>query len=114
MGNDKNNIQQTKQNEMRKLRKTRSICPTYNITTDKLIECLKIKIKMKSKKYPVDYDWFKDFIENATSCSDPLSISKNYTSNTQSLITMINTLYLLLKIKLIKNRFTRIQNRLVL
>ena len=60
-------------------------------------------------QYPLNYEKFQDFIENATNNADPLAISKNYTTNTVELLTKMNKVFSLLGRKLIKNRIARIQ-----
>lgn len=69
-------------------------------------------IKDDSRQYVLSYDLFKDLLENAYSTEDSLSVALSYTENVEGIINMINDIYPNLKHRSIKNRCTRIKNRL--
>lgn len=93
-------------------KRARSISPEN--TPAEVEKILKIELSKNPSKYLLNYEKFKDFIENASGSTDPLSVSRDYTSNTTGLIEMIEKLHTMSKNKSFKNRFTRIKNKISL
>lgn len=106
---NKTNTQTSSQNvRKRPNKKPRSSSPSYLLTTDELIYYLKDEITKNQEIYPLNYNEFKDFVDNANGSPDPLEISKDYTNETDKLLQMMESLYPLLQQRTMKHRMTRL------
>lgn len=77
-----------------------------------LLSPLKTKLSGEENPYVLNYAQFKGFIERTKGNPNIKDLSLEYTDDTQSLITMLRENYLNLTDRNIKNRFTRIINKL--
>lgn len=64
--------------------------------------------------FPLSYDNFVDFLENAFPNPNPISIANNYTDKIPELVNMIKFLYPHFTSPQLKNRCTRLINKLSL
>lgn len=88
---------------------------TNKNTTDRLEEQLlplKPLLISEDNPYVLNYTQFKSFIERSVGNPDIKDLSTEYTTDNQALITMLRQNYLNLTERNIKNRFTRIINKL--
>lgn len=79
---------------------------------DELIKPIQKIIDEKPEQFPLNYIQFKNFLENSFGAKNPIIIAKDYPCDTQSIIQMMTNTYPLLTERSIKNRFTRIINKL--
>lgn len=110
MDTHENTENNTQKNE-RQTRKPRSLSPRYRLPAEQLGTLVKQKIKENPKQYILSYEELVDFYENAQGASDPLTISRDYTNHTRSLIHMIDELKQNCS-KTIKSKLTRITSKL--
>lgn len=99
----------TKTNPKAKKPKSSIITPTE---LEKLLVDVKTEIQTNPDKYILEFDTFKDFIFNSQEHRDKISLAKDYTTEIPRLISMLQELYHLLQDSRIKNRFTRLINKL--
>lgn len=96
-----------KTNQKTKKQKTNNT----NDTEEQLAE-IKLEIENNPEKYCLDYETFKDLIENAQGNRDKISLANDYTQDLTKLCTMLQSLYPLLQDSKMKNRFTRLINKI--
>lgn len=82
------------------------------MNTFELISPLKNVMEKNPLKYPITYDQLADFIENVQGSNDQLHIAREYTSDINGLLVSLKELYPNLEKRAIKNRFTRLINRI--
>lgn len=91
--------------------RSRSTSPSLYLNTEEITSHIRNEINSKQSQYILTFEQLQNFIDNAAGNIDPLTISKDYTLETAKLIDMMEKLYPLLH-KQLKNKFTRIINRL--
>lgn len=65
-------------------------------------------------KYIISYEELTDLIDNAHGNKNKIALAQEYTPNIQQLIKTLNDLYPLLDDSNMKNRFTRLKNKISL
>lgn len=80
---------------------------------DKALEPLKTIITKEPTRFVLPFNTFKRFIQDAIESKNPTTVAEEYTDNIPALIMMISTLHPYLNDSGIKNRFTRLKNKLV-
>lgn len=81
-------------------------------TIDELLAPAKQEIENNPNSYLINYTQFKSFLENAFGSANPGEIAIEYTDNINDLVTMMRNIYPFLVERSIKNRFSRIINKL--
>lgn len=99
----------TKKNPSKRIR---SLSPNCDLTIEQLTTQLKVEMKKNKKKYIMTYHELKEFLEKANGSPDPLKISRHYTEKTTEILKMMQELQPFLQHSSIKNRFTRIRNKI--
>lgn len=79
---------------------------------DEQLEPLKEMILRKPDSYILNFDQLVAFLENVKGSPDPLSIATEFTSDIEELLVMLKNIYPILTHRSIKNRITRIQNKI--
>lgn len=111
---ENNNINKTQPEEI-KPKKIRSISPIITQIPKVIQEDLntiKAEIRQNQDQYVINDEQFEEFLDNANGSQEPLNISREYTTDTNRLIQMIEKLYTKLTTKSMKQRFTRINNKI--
>lgn len=108
VGSDKPKATST--NKSKKIKKSDS---TESLTPlDEQLDPIRDIITKKPDSYIMDFDQLVLFLENVQGSPDPLSIAKEFTQDIEELLLMLRNIYPLLTHRSIKNRITRIQNKI--
>lgn len=91
-------------------KKQRSLSPKDNLEDQ--LKNIKIEIEQNPNKYAVNYEILKDFLENSQGHKDHKTLAGEYAIDIQGLVTTLQDLYSLLEDSKLKNRFTRLINKL--
>lgn len=79
---------------------------------DEQLSPIKDMLEKNPKHYILNFAQLTDFLENVHGSPDPLSTSKNYTDDTEELLSMLENIYSLLNGRSIKTRITRLGKRI--
>lgn len=80
--------------------------------SDSAFQPIESLIEENPEAYPLSFVNFKCFIENCYGKNDPLAELKRFTSDTEAVLTMMETTYPKLESSSLKNRFTRLRKKL--
>lgn len=104
--------QNPEQSKKKSKKQDRGESPASQIPIEELLSPVKDEINKNPEKYVLDYETFKELLENVQGSNEHLSIVQEYTGNVTDLMTMLKEIYPFLKHRQIKNRFTRLQTKL--
>lgn len=79
-----------------------------NISLTDMLQPIRKHIAENTSSYVLSFDQLADFMENVNGNPDPLSVSRQYTEDTLSLIDMLGRLHPRTEHRRIKGRFTRL------
>lgn len=116
--NENDNSFQIPKKKAKKVKKSNKKVKTENSenikkSIEELLNPLKEIIEASPNEFALDLLQFKSFIENATRSPNAVDVAKNYTSNPQVLVDMIQKVHPYLTDRGIKSRCTRIKNKLI-
>lgn len=97
-------------NKTKRLKKSDSVESLTPL--DEQLSPVKNMLEKNPKHYILNFEQLTDFLENVHGSPDALSISKNYTNDTDELLNMLEGIYPLLNHRSIKNRITRLGKRI--
>lgn len=98
----------------KKKRKISNSSEKITQTSESQIESVRPIFQQNLGIFPLNYDQFNDFLENAIGSTDPLSIARQYTNNINELINMIDSIYPHFSHKAMKSRCTRLKKKLLI
>lgn len=106
----------TKQNstpqKSKKLRKSSSVESLPSEQLAEQLQSVKDIVTTQQSNFVIPFECFKDFLENCYNNPDPLTEARRYTEDIQGLLKMLHDTYPYLNNRSLKNRYTRIQNKI--